>query len=308
MLDTVNLWNDRVNILGDNPFNVLPFLSDVTERINAKTGYSCIGKILNYIINVYESGILLRGSLCKSLYGDNLHTLTRLDTKQAIEQISDYLHTDIKRAKVTRLDVSTIIPTRYPPANYYHYLGSKPYFKRLQATPNTLYYNNHQRQIIFYDKIKEANSKEMKIPAIWQNSNLLRYELRYIKHLNKQINTNFTAAILSDEAFYHSIIQNWYDEFLTIQKLKKPSFMIENISTPKEAEEALFAYLLQQTGQGTIDGFLSELKAKNVFPDKKYYSRVKTNLNRILAAPCGEQSDLMQELETAIFNVAKYAR
>jgi hypothetical protein len=84
--------------------------------------------------------------------------------------------------------------------------------------------------------------------------------------------------------------------------------MIDNITTPKEAQIALFAYLLQQNGQSVINDFLAELKAKNVFDDRKYYSRLKAELNKILAAPKGQKSDLMQELETAIYDVAKYAR
>jgi hypothetical protein len=71
---------------------------------------------------------------------------------------------------------------------------------------------------------------------------------------------------------------------------------------------SLFAYLLQQSGQNVIDEYLAELKAKKVFDDRKYYSRVKSDLNKTLATPKGQKSDLMQELETAIYDVAKYAR
>jgi hypothetical protein len=172
-----------------------------------------------------------------------------------------------------------------------------------------LYYNNHQRQIIFYDKIKEATAKGVAIPDVWDNcSNLLRYEMRVTKRLNEQLNADTTAAILFDEAFYYSIVQRWYSEFKSIQKIKNTSFMVDNITTPKEAQTALFAYLLQQGGQSIITEFLAELKAKNVFEDRKYYSRVKSDLNKILAAPKGDKSDLIKELETAIFDVAKYAR
>jgi hypothetical protein len=283
-------------------------LSEITERKNAKSGYSCSGKLKNYAVSVYENGISLKGSLAKNYFGDNLHTLMRQDVKQAIEKLSAELHTDLTPAKVTRLDVSTVISTRRPPADYYRYLGSKPYFQRLQSTPDTLYYNNHQRQIIFYDKTKEASAKEVQIPDILQNSNLLRYELRYTKRLNKQLNTELTTAKIYDMEFYRSIVQSWHTEFKTIQKLKNQSFMTDNITTPKEAQTALFAYLLQQSGQSTIDEFLKELKAKNVFEDRKYYSRVKAELNRMLAVTTGQKSDLMQELETAIFDIARYAR
>jgi hypothetical protein len=308
MFDNVNFWIDRVELSGASPYDAQRHLSDITERQNEKSGYSCSGKLKNYSVYVSENGISLKGSLAKSYYGDNLHTLTRRDTKQAIEELSDNLHLNINAARVTRLDVSTIIPTKRPPADYYSYLGNKPYFERLQSTPDTLYYNNHQRQIIFYDKTKEAAAKDVQIPEILQNSNLFRYELRYTKRLNKQLNTDLTAAKLYDVEFYRSVIQSWYGEFKTIQKIKNQSFMIDNINTAKEAETALFAALLQEKGQGIINEYLAELKAKNVFKERQRYSELKRKLNTILEAPTGQKNELIKELETAIFDIARYAR
>ncbi|GHV56581.1 hypothetical protein FACS1894182_03410 [Bacteroidia bacterium] len=307
MFDTVHFWIDRVELSGASPFDTQRYLSDLTERQN-KNGYSCTGNVGDYCVNIAENGISLKGSLPKNYFGDNLHTLTRRDTKQAIEELSDHLHTDINAARVTRMDVSTVIPTKRPPADYYSHLGNKPHFDRLQSTPDTLYYNNHQRQIIFYDKTKEAATKDVQVPEILQNSNLFRYELRYTKRLNKQLNTDLTAAKLHDVEFYRAVIQSWHNEFKTIQKLKNQSFMIDSISTTKEAETALFAALLQEKGQSIIDEYLAELKAKNVFRERQRYSELKRKLNTILQAPKGEQSDLIKELETAIFDIARYAR
>jgi hypothetical protein len=235
--------------------------------------------------------------------------LTRKDAQWAIEELSDRLHMDINVAKVTRLDISTVLYTRQPPSDYYAYLGQKPYFERVQSTPDTLYYNNHQRQIVFYDKKKEATEKGVPIPAILQNANLLRYELRYTKRLNRQLNTDVTAGKLYVRPFYDSLIENWYKELKEIQKLKKQSFMIENITTGKAAKDALFAHLLKQSGQSTIDDFLSVLKAENKFTDPKYYSRLKASLNSMLnATEFHEKDELIQEIETQAFNIAKYAR
>jgi hypothetical protein len=308
MFDTVHFWIDRVELSGKSPFDTQRYLSDITERQNERAGYSCSGNIGEYAVNIGERGISLKGSLPKNYYGDNLHTLTRRDTQQAVEQLSDHLHLNINAARVTRLDVSTIIPTKRPPADYYSHLGNKPYFERLQSTPDTLYYNNHQRQIIFYDKTKEAAAKSVQIPDILQNSSLLRYELRFTKRLNRQLNAVLTAAKLYDVGFYRAVIQNWHNEFKTIQKLKNQSFMIDNITTTKEAETALFSALLQEKGQSIIDDFLNELKAKNVFKERQRYSELKRKLNTILQTPKGEQSDLIKELETAIFDIARYAR
>ena len=309
MYDTVNFWIDRVNIPNGKPFEVLPYLSEITERQNAN-GYSCTGKVLDYTANVNEGGISLKGSLCKSFFGDNIYTLKRQATQQAIEKLNDHLHIDISEAKVTRIDIATNIPTKRPPADYYSYLGQKTHFERLQSAIDTLYYNNHQRQIIFYDKGKEARVKNMNIPQLLQNNNLFRYEFRILKRINSQLKTEVTAQTLYNETFYRSIVQRWYNEFKTIQKLKEQSFMIDGIKTPKEAQAALFSFLLQQqeAGQNLVTNFINELKANNTFSDRKYYARLKADLNKILVAKNGNKSDLIKELETYIFDTAKYAR
>jgi len=125
--------------------------------------------------------------------------------------------------------------------------------------------------------------------------------------VTKQFKQCVTASILYDDVFYKTIIQSWYNEFKTIQKLKNQNFMIDNVTTPKEAQAALFAYLLQEAGQNLVTDFLNELKAKKVFPDRKYYTRVKADLNKIIVAKNGNTADLIQELEKKIFTTAKYA-
>jgi len=308
MFDNVNFWIDRVNISGGRPIEILPYLSEVEERKNDR--YRCyVGRLKNYTVFVAEHGISLKGSLPKNYFGDNLHTLTRQDVKRSIDELGDCLHTDISPALVTRLDVSNILYTKRPPSDYYAYLGQKPYFERLQSTPDTLYYNNHQRQIIFYDKTKEATAKDVQIHEVLQSLNLLRYELRYTKRISKQLNTDLTAAKLYDTDFYRRVVQRWYDEFKTIQKLKKQGFMTNKINTVKDAEMALFASFLQQSGQSTIDEFLAELKAKGTFKERQRYSELKKRLNTISSTfEYAEKSDMIQELETQAFDIARYAR
>lgn len=250
----------------------------------------------------------LKGSLAKNYFGDNLHTLTRQDARQAIEQLSDNLHLNMKAARLTRLDVSTIIQTERPPAEYYRYLGNKPFFKRLQSTPDTLYYNNHQRQIIFYDKTKEAVENEVQLPGIIKNSNLFRYELRFNKRIEKQLKTVLKAEKLVDREFYRDVIKKWNSEFKEIQKVKNQRVMTENIKTVKEAVDAFLYDSARERGQSCIDDYLEQLKYDNVFEDRQRYYEVKKKLKKIMQATEGERSDLVNELENKIFNIARYAR
>jgi len=84
--------------------------------------------------------------------------------------------------------------------------------------------------------------------------------------------------------------------------------MTDDITTLKGAKDALFSYLLQEKGQGFIDEILNDLKEANRFNSRSDYTKLKTDLNKMIVAKNGNKSDLMQELETSIYNVAKYAR
>jgi len=230
--------------------------------------------------------------------------MTRRVTQNAVEKLCDLLHTDIGLAKVTRVDVATVFPTKRPPSDYFSYLGNKAHFKRLQAAPDTLYYQNHQRVLCFYDKAKETKE----LPVFLQGCNVFRYELRWLRRVKSQLKTDVRAKTLYDELFYQSIIQRWYDEFKNIKKINEQRFMTDNITTVKDAESALFSYALQQLGQSTIDDFLNELKAKDKFKDRQRYYELKKRLQTIYEVPGGQKSELIKELETNIYDVAKYAR
>ena len=310
MFDTVNFWIDRSDTAGGNPFAVLSYLSDVLEQQSDKRGYSCSGKLGDYNVCCLQTGVSLKGSLAKYYLPSNVYTLTRQTAKEALERMSEALHLDMAAAKVTRLDVSTVIPTKRPPTDYYNGLGNKPNYRRLQAHPDTLYYSQQYRQLIFYDKTKEAAAKAALIPPTLNGCNLLRYEMRYTKNIQRLLKSPdpITGATLTDGGFYYSIVQRWKTEFDTIKKVNTISTMTDSIKTPKDAQKALFAILLQQGGQTYIDEFLADLKAKNAFSDPKYYSRLKADLYKILQAPNEAKSDMIRELEAAIADVAKYAR
>lgn len=309
MFDTVNFWIDKGNMAEGDPFSVLPYLCSVVEQM-AGTDYSCSGKLGDYTVCCYDKGISLKGSLANYYLSSNSCTLTRKTTIEALQKMSDELHLDMMAANVTRVDVSTVIPTKRPPADYFNSLGDKPRFVRVQATKDTLYYNQRTKQLAFYDKTKEATAKAILIPQTLQRCNLLRYEMRFLRRLKKlcKMETSIKGATLTNSNFYYSIIQTWKKEFDTIKKNNPIRPMTDNIKTPKEAQEALFAILLQQNGQICIDEFLNELKAKKVFPTPEYYSRLKAKLYKIMQAAKEEKSELIKELETAIADIANYAR
>jgi len=177
MYDTVNFWIDGLMVGGD-PFTIAQYLTDHTEQ-NSARGYSISGRAGDYLVYLNQSGIRLKGSLPKFLLTDNIQTLTRSGARDAIQKLSDEIHLPVDMAKVTRVDISTVLPMSREPNEYYSLLGNKPHFERLQATKDTLYYNTNEKQLIFYNKKAEAKAKGVKIPVGFEGANLLRVEARY---------------------------------------------------------------------------------------------------------------------------------
>lgn len=307
MYDTLRFWIERGNIR--DPFDVLPYLTDIVEHNSEKRGYSCGGRLGDFVVNCNQIGVSLCGSLAKFYLPSNVYTLTRRTALEALEKMSDEIHFDMLSADLKRIDVSTIIPTKLTPSAYYIRLGDKPRFERLQTHADTLYYSQRQRQLVFYDKTKEANAKGAEIPPTLEGCNLMRYEIRLLSSPNRLLKTPepIKGADLVNADFYYNLVQVWKNEFDTIKKNSIDTIMSDNIKTPKDAKEAILASLLQQQGQSYIDGVISDLKAQGAFPDPKYYTRLKADLNKMLQAT-GGADELIKELETAISDVARYAR
>jgi hypothetical protein len=291
---------------GGDPFTIAQYLTDGAEHRSNLRGYTVTGKSGDYSVLLTDAGISLKGSLPKFLLPTNIHTLSRAGACQAVEKLSNTLHLPMKDAKVTRIDVSTVLIVDRPPSDYYPFLGNKPRYERLQATSDTLYYNTNKRQLIFYNKLAEAKAKGVNIPATFLGENLLRLEARFTERLPKQFNLPMvTGTTLTDERFYTGMVKRWGDEYFSINKLKSTSVMdTSSIKTPKDAKDILFSYLLQNTEAGFVEGFIADLKAKNTYTDPKYYTRTKDELEKLINAKIkAEKSDLINELDTAVREV-----
>jgi hypothetical protein len=231
--------------------------------------------------------------------------------ERAIIKMSDELSLPINLAKINQVDLSTHFIMKMPVSEYYQYLGDKRYFKRLQATSDTLYYNTSARQLIFYNKLKEALSKGVIIPEIYKNENLLRYEIRHKGRLNKQFNLpEVTAATLYNEKFYINLIDIWVKEYFNIQKINRLTISnMENIKTVMDAENMIFGLMLNRYGQDEIDNLIQDMKAKQVYQDPKYYSRLKSKLKQLANMPeITEKSELIIELDKEVKNIKQYYR
>jgi len=310
MYDTLHLWLPALNI-GEGSFTerVPSLLSNTTLHTKADGLQYITGSVFGMSASVSNSGVSLKGSLCKSYLKDNFKTLTRQDTQRAIEQLADALILPVQQADVKRIDFAQSFTVNNKPESYYPFLGTSQHFKRL-LQPKSVYYQNGIRTKLFYNKIAEGKSKGEKIPVIWANKHILRYELRYTRRLLKQFNkSSLKAKDLSTEPFYIDMVSRWVNEYKAIQKNSTINFDLENMKQPKDFFTQLLLLKINEMGQNNVLELVEQLKAQKVFAHPEYYSRLKADIKKLYKTnEIKGSADLITELDKKINQVKEYCR
>ena len=196
--------------------NIERYLNNVQDTYISKSGEVLKkGKLGNMKVKTNGGGILIEGSLAKFYFNNNLETLTLSQSKEAIEKLSDSLHTDTSKANVYRVDFATNFIVTEPPKNYYPCLIETP---RMNRKPQgySLYFENKTRALVFYDKYNEAVAKKMMIPEHFRHKNILRYELRNLKYSRKKR----TLKKLAEISTYNELLDEWLNGFQSIKKIQ----------------------------------------------------------------------------------------
>ena len=300
MYDTINMY---YNIL-DNPApsveKLFEHCNNKSEHYNVKNDSSYVqGDLRNMKVTLNEASISVKGSLCKYFYGNNIDTLNITNTREALAQISTDLSIDINKASVSRIDFSTNIKTNYTPTAYYPYLGTLTRFERFEL-PNSIYYNQEAKRLLFYDKIKEAKKKQMSIPKQHIGDNLLRYELVINRDVPRYLKYNgLYVQDLGTEELFRKLLHLWYSYYQQIQKHSKHyKIMPENIKTPKNAWNELLEELVRLNPE-QVDHFSKQIKEKQLFKHKEYYSRFNARIRKIHQTKV-VKNDLIEELSSKI--------
>lgn len=262
----------------------------------------------NMKVALFKNGALsVKGSISRYVLGSNIYTPTREQIMEGVESLSDRLSIDFNSAKVTRLDVSTVIETEHQPQLYYSSLGCKPYFERMTITDNSLIYKTQERQLVFYDKRAEMAINKDPILEELTDCNLLRYEMRLIKRPYKQLRVKAViGSDLYDNCFYNRAVRMWSDEFASITKLNKATMKPTGEKmTVTDVKNIFLAKTIQACRkQEDIEQFIQECKEQNMFPDPKYYSRLRSMLYSYLKTPTNEGSGYAEELEQKVREIA----
>ncbi len=306
MYDNLDLTVRKEQSPGTNFINSIPqYLSKVINEGESEFGLFITGYLGNAKIKISESRVkFYDSSICKYYLGDNFKTLSKGDTKRAIEKLSDTLHLPFHLANVTRIDFAQNLIMRYDEKTYYPYLGEAQYYNRLEQN-NGLYYNNQKRQLLFYGKEHEQKEKKQSIPELYQNQNVLRFEMRFKKQLRKQFNRpEVIASLLYDEVFYSDLVKRWRNEYLAIQKINSKLLGMNPTGSKKEFIENLALFSVLEFGQSKVLHKVKEWQKQGLISKKQAYDlRVATKqLSKIKVDEKG--NDLITELDKKIKEVA----
>ena len=278
-------------------------LVNITESIDVDSQSNWItGKAKNMVIRRNANSITVQGSLPKYKYGNNLQTLQRADIGLIIDELSDLISIDLSKARLQRIDFSTNIITEHKPQYYYRFLGHLTRFYR-HSDKSSLYYNQGCKKLLFYDKIKDARAKQMPIPQQYQNKNVLRYEMRLVKQVKKFFKRDVLAKDLTDKQLYNYLLDKWYEYYKEIEKQKsKINIMSNQITSPKDFDKQLLIGLVQSLGYSHIDDVIEQMKTKNVFHQREYYSRLKSKYRRLSKVDISDE-DVISEIDMKINEV-----
>jgi len=307
MYDNIAMILNKYTSPGTDFLNEIPqYLTLVVNEGTGQTGNYVIGYLDNIKLNISENRIKLSDfSICKYWLGDNFKTLTKGDTRQAIEKISNTLHLPFSMAIITSIDFANNFIMQYPEMVYYPYLGTAQYYNRLEQ-PNGLYYNNKLRQLVFYGKEYEQRVKRQVIPELYKNRNVLRYELRLRKRLRQQLKRQeITAGLLSDEVFYKYVLSKWENEYLAIQKINSKLIKMKPTGSKKELAENLALYTILELGQSQVLSKVKEWQQMGEISKKQAYD-LRAFIIQLSRSPIDEKgNDLINELDRKVKEAAR---
>ena len=308
MYDNIDFTVNKENSPGTNFIQTIPqFLTTVSSQGVNQFGEYITGYLDSLKVSISESRVKIYDcSLCKYYLGDNFKTLSRGDTKRAIEQISDCLHLPFDLANITRIDVAKNMIMQFDEKVYYPYLGEAQYYSRLEQN-NGLYYNNQKRQLVFYGKEPEQKLKRQPIPELYKDRNVLRYEIRFKKQLRQQFNRpEITAALLYDEVFYSDLVTRWKNEYLGIHKINSKLISMKPTGSKKELAENLALFTILELGQPQVLSKVKEWQETSQISKKQAYD-LRTFIKKLSETPINEKgNDLINELDRKIKEAARY--
>jgi len=286
-------------------------LENPEYRYNPKSElYYTVGKLRNLRVVQYSRSVSISGSLTKFIKGDNLQNITTLETRFGIQELSDLLKVPVGKADLYQVDIAANIEVDLPIIAYISSMGETNHYKMLPYPRTGLMYKNNIRKLVFYDKLVEMRFKKQKIPVEFNNKRLLRYELRLVKKVKRDMKLNeLYASHLYDEVISKAFYKRWRDDYMKIKKRRdtKLKVKLESLTTNQFIKHLALLGIEHIGGEDAvlskIDLVREELKNENRFvPNTKTkFCRNKTAIKEICTLPIiTEPNEAITELDMKI--------
>ncbi len=295
-----------VNLLHDIPAR----LTRQSETTFADGTISISGYLDSIKVRVTAQAVKIHdSSICKWFLGDNFQSLSRGDTKRAIQRLSDELRLPMDKAAVTRVDVAQNFIMRHDKAVYFDHLGSLQYFNRLQQN-NGLYYSNitGNKTLLFYEKVHEQKVKGQPIPEMYRAKTCLRYEQRYKRRLLQTFNLpELRAAKLYEPGFYCDLVNRWRGEYERIKKINDIQINYSMIKTKKDqANQALLFYVSQRGGELAVINEIKEAYKRGELTKKQAHDLRQQVEEACKCESFTASSDVILELDKKVKEAARF--
>jgi hypothetical protein len=219
---------------------------------------------------IYDKHFRLKLSLWKFFKGNNIVPFDLAEIRQAIKQLSLTLGICVEKGFLSRIDIALNIETEYPVANYIRNIIKPNRYECFDEHIDesvSFRSKSNIHQISFYDKIKQARSKNIPIKDDYPK-NLLRFEYRITNQLHQTINldrmqgeSKVRVIHLYSSSFLRNLFNRWFRHFWKINWIASP--IHENITGMKELRDFLCADAIMNNGgieawSKMADGFVKK--------------------------------------------------
>lgn len=282
----------------------LPSKELFVENITASgdfIGYKAKFRNLYVCLSLY-SKITIEGSLSRFVFGENFSTMSRALTEEAAEEIVALTGIPAEQWMITRLDISTILPTSTTIKTLQSILGSVIRCKRWESGKNGIYWGNEQRQLVLYDKTRWAKETKTPLPKVLEGGEWIRAELRLMKNIGVQTKSDTNLSLLYDEDFYLRVCRLWQSYFLSIQKQSGGVFQRKT----QKARDTMgqFVAMLQSADKELFERMVKQASANCEKVVER--SRFKQNLKKMLEKH-NEPNDVADEVYKTFQNYIKFS-
>lgn len=263
-------------------------------------------------IVAHKKAYVIEGSLAKWYFGNNIQTLTLAQAKKAVRDLGVALGVGdaIFKAKVNRVDFSSVVCTDLTPVYYFNLMDYLNGFRRsLKDGETTLYYDRTTRDKVVkaYDKTLEANYTGMEIPENYRGKNLFRFEVvYYTSEINRVFNKrkNLKEVTLKDiltERAFNYFADTWLGYYERIQKINNANNMIqknkEETLTTRILVNRMVARLVNQTGLEDALRFIElDYQVGNV-TDRRNINDAKRKVRELAQSVPAPPYDLIDDLD-----------